>query len=182
MSSLSGGARQMQTRQVAAQTARHTLQQHGAEATRELREALGLLANPDDTSILGTALARAAAREIQRNPAFANDIRKEYGDLLRLRGSVRQSGTRKVPLEPLVALRHLDVRTIDAWAPPDPKDLIYVYGQDKLGRALHEYTLDMLKQTADRVQAQHPGTKPKSRASKQSVIDYIVQYSVGIAD
>lgn len=172
----------MQTRQAPAQTARQTLQQRGAEATRELREALGLLANPNDTSILGTALARAAAREIRRNAAFAQDVRKEYDDLAALSGSGRKSSTGKAPLEPLVALRHLDVRAIDPYAPPDPKDLIYVYGQDKLGRALHEYTLDMLKQTADRVQAQHPGTKPKSRASKQSVIDYIVQYSRGTSD
>lgn len=167
----------MQTRQAPTQTARQTLQQRGAEATRELREALRLPANPSDTSILGTALARAAAREIRRNAAFASDVRREYDELTALRGGGRKSNSGKPVMEPLVPLRYLDVRTLDPLAPPNPKDLIYVYGQDKLGRALHEYTLDMLKQTADGIQAAHPGTKPKSRASKQSVIDYIVQYS-----
>jgi hypothetical protein len=54
---------------------------------------------------------------------------------------------------------------------------MYVYGNDKLGRALQNYTLDMLKQTADMVQAAHPGTKPKSKSSKAAVIDYIVEHS-----
>jgi hypothetical protein len=52
-----------------------------------------------------------------------------------------------------------------------------VYGYHQLGRALQDYTLDRLKQTADKIQAAHPGTKPKSKSSKQAVIDYIVAYS-----
>jgi hypothetical protein len=35
----------------------------------------------------------------------------------------------------------------------------------------------MLKLTADKVQAEHPGTKPKSKSSKAAVIAYIVEYS-----
>ena len=74
-------------------------------------------------------------------------------------------------------IRYLDVRTLDPFAPPNPKDLIYVYGADKLGRALQEYSLDRLKQTAESIQQEHPGTKPTSRANKQAVIDYIIRYS-----
>ena len=66
---------------------------------------------------------------------------------------------------------------VDPFAPPDPHDIIRVYGYHQLGRALQDYTLDMLKQTADKVQAEHPGTKPKSRGSKAAVIAYIVEYS-----
>ena len=171
----------MQTRQAPAQTARQTMQQRGAEATRDLREALRLPTNPNDTSLLGTALARAAAREIRRNPQFAGEVRREYDELMALRGGGAKRAPSKAPQEPLVPLRYLSAQTIDPFAPPNPKDLVYVYGADKLGRALQEYTLDTLKQTADRIQAVHTGTRPKSRASKQSVIDYILQYS-GTAD
>jgi hypothetical protein len=52
-----------------------------------------------------------------------------------------------------------------------------VYGDDKLGRALQDYLLSMLKETSAKIEEQHPGTKPKNRANKQSVIDYIVQHS-----
>lgn len=161
------------TRTTRTQPARQSLHQRGANATRDLREALRLPTNPNDTTVLGTALAEAAAREIWQNPRFAEDIRQRYEELLRLRG-----GASKPTLEPLVVLRHTGT-TPDPYAPPNPKTLMYVYGDDKLGRALQEYTLDMLKQTADRIQAAHPGTKPKNRSSKQSVIDYIVKYSGG---
>jgi hypothetical protein len=63
--------------------------------------------------------------------------------------------------------------------PPDPKTLMYVYGDDKLGRALQDYTLDMLKQTAANIEARHPGTKPANRSRKDAVIAYIVKYSMG---
>jgi hypothetical protein len=62
-------------------------------------------------------------------------------------------------------------------APPDPKWLIQVYGQRQLARALQDFSLDMLKLTADKVQAEHPGTRPANRGRKAAVIDYIVQYS-----
>jgi len=54
-----------------------------------------------------------------------------------------------------------------------------VYGDDKLSRALQDYTLDLLKVTVERIQALHPGAKPKSKSSKAAVIAYIVEYSGG---
>jgi hypothetical protein len=66
---------------------------------------------------------------------------------------------------------------MDPLAPPDPQKLIYVYGADKLARALHDFTLYMLKETAERIQRQYPDTKPKNRASKSSVIAYIVEHT-----
>jgi hypothetical protein len=79
-----------------------------------------------------------------------------------------------VPIERSVSSQ---VVQINPFAPPDPHEIIDVYGYHQLGRALQDYTLDMLKQTAAKVQAEHPDTKPKSKSSKAAVIDYIVQYS-----
>jgi len=73
--------------------------------------------------------------------------------------------------------RDLPYRAIDPTAPPDPKWLTMAYGHHQLARALQDYTLDMLKMTADRVQAEHPGTRPANRGRKAAVIAYIVQYS-----
>jgi hypothetical protein len=163
---------------VAAQTTRQAVQQRGAEATKNLRARLHLPSNLSDTEIFQAALAEAAAEETKRNALFAGDIRRRYDEIAAMRGQpARRAATPgKKELEPLVAIRHTGAR-IDPTAPPDPQTLKYVYGDDKLDRALQDYLLSMLKQTSARIEAQHPGTKPTNRADKQSVIDYIVKYS-----
>jgi hypothetical protein len=130
-----------------------------------------------DGAILGTALAEVAVREIGRNPAFGREVREAYSELMQMQTSSTPRPTRQGrTLEPLVPLRHTGAE-IDPFAPPDPRELMYVYGSDKLERALQNYTLDMLKQTAANVQAAHPGTRPRSKSSKAAVIEYIVEYS-----
>jgi hypothetical protein len=170
----------MRTRASTAQAVRQTLQQRGADATHQLRAALDLPADLNDTTILGTALAEAAAGEVRLNAQFRAEVRRRYDELTALRSvpAKRQPAKPKVVLGPLVAIRHTGA-PIDPFAPPDPKTLMYVYGDDKLGRALHEYTLDDLKRTSATIEAAHPGTKPRSKAVKQAVIDYIVRYSTG---
>jgi hypothetical protein len=138
---------------------------------------LHLATDPDDVALLGTALAEAAVREIARNPQFGREVRRQYDELIDLRSRTAAPAKKKATqLEPLEPLRYSQ-RPIDPFAPPDPQELRYVYGDDKLGRALQDYTLYMLKQTAERVQAEHPGTKPTSKSSKAAIIDYIVKYS-----
>jgi hypothetical protein len=162
-----------------AQATRQAVQQRSAAATHSLREALHLPADLNDTAILGTAVAEVAARESRRNAQFAAEVRKVYDELAQLRKPTRARGqTQTQPLPPLVPIRRdLPWRPIDPFAPPDPQYLIQVYGSHQLDRALQEYTLPILKRTADVVQAAHPGTKPRNKSVKQSVIDYIVQYS-----
>ncbi len=80
---------------------------------------------------------------------------------------------RKQQSEPLVALRHTG-RLMNTAIPPDPRELIWVYGADKLKRALEEYRLTTLKLVADSVQCDFPNAPRPDRRSKQSVIDYIV--------
>jgi hypothetical protein len=89
-------------------------------------------------------------------------------------GSIKPKSRKPKP-ETLKALRHTG-KDIDPYGPPDPRDLRYAYGTDKLSRALQDYTMDRLKMAADKVQREHPGTKPTSRAKKQALIDYIVKY------
>jgi hypothetical protein len=162
-----------------AQINRQTLQQRGAEATRELREALHLPPALNDTAILGTALAKAAAVEVRRNATFAREVRREYAELTALRGQTSQREARRAAQEalpPLVPVRtDLPFRPIDPFAPPDPHFLSEVYGRQQLGRALQEYTVDILKRTAAATEARHPGTKPRNRGQRQPLINYIVE-------
>jgi len=174
--STSGGVRTSSNRQTPAQVVR----QRGIDATRQLRDALNLPTDLTDSAILGTALAEVAVEESRANPALASRIRQRYLDIASLRKPTAQNGARRraEPLPPLVPIRRdTAIRDIDAEKAPDPKFLIYVYGYAQLNRALQDYTLDMLKQTAAKVQDEHPGTKPRSKSSKAAVIDYIVEYT-----
>jgi hypothetical protein len=153
------------------------LKQRGVEATQRLRDALNLATDLGDSAILGTALAEVAAREIARNPQFGREVRQLYDELKQTQARPAPRTTRQPQaLEPLVAIRHTG-KNIDPYGPPNPQDLIYAYGEDKLGRALQDYTMDRLKMAAENIQREHPGTKPRSKSSKAALIDYIVEYS-----
>jgi len=181
--STSGGVR-MSTRASVPSRPRQTpaqlFKQRGIEATRNLRDALNLPTDLGDAAALGTALAEVAAEESRRNSRFADAVKQRYDEVMRLRAPVPKNGTRKQELPPLVPLERSQYSkrvVVDPFAPPDPHEIIDVYGYHQLGRALQDYTLDMLKQTAAKVQDEHPGTKPRSKSSKAAVIDYIVEYS-----
>jgi hypothetical protein len=161
------------TRSRPTQTARQTLKQRGVEATQRLRDRLNLATDLGDSAILGTALAEVAAREIARNPQFGREVRQLYDELMQMQA---RPAPRTTNLEPLEAIRHTG-KNIDPYGPPNPQDLIYAYGEDKLGRALQDYTMDRLKMAVETIQREHPGTKPASKAKKSALIEYIVQYS-----
>jgi hypothetical protein len=151
VSTSSGTRSTTASRPAAPRTAKQLLKQRGIGATQHLRDALNIPPDLGDGAILGTALAEAAVREMGRNPAFGREVREAYSELMQLQSSSAPRPTRQGRTqEPLVPLRHTDAE-IDPFAPPDPRELMYVYGNDKLGRALQNYTLDMLKQTADKV-------------------------------
>lgn len=166
-------------RQSATQGARQSLQQRGVDATRALREVLGLPANLNDTSVLGTSLAEVAAREMRQNPRFASEVRRVYDELAALhRPSGKRSRTAQEDLPPLVPIRRdLPYRESNPYAPPDPAYIIQAYGAHQLARALHDYSVEALKRTAAKIEEKHPGTKPTNRGQKKPLIDYIVKYT-----
>jgi len=169
----------MQTRQGTAHEARDTLQQRGAQATRNLRVAMQMPTHPKDEGILGIALAEVAAGEGRRNPQFASDVRQRYDELIDLRNRAARRASQHAqelpPLEPI--RRDLPYRKADPFAPPNPEYLIQVYGKGQLARALHDYTVDQLKRTAKEIEHTHPGTKPTNRGQRASLIAYIVAYA-----
>ena len=56
-----------------------------------------------------------------------------------------------------VAMRHLDVRTLDPLANPDVHDLEYVYGRGHVGAALDQYSIGALRDTAYSMGISKPG-------------------------
>jgi hypothetical protein len=168
------GSNNMARTAVEARPSAQELRQRGTGAIEELSAALRLPTG--SPTLLNTVLALAAAEEIRHNPTFASRIQRLHLELGGGQAGGTRGGTKKQPKEPLIALRHTG-KDIDPYAPPDPADLKYVYGDDKLARALDDYSLEKLKKTSAKIEAAHPGTRPKNKSSKQSVIDYIVQFS-----
>jgi hypothetical protein len=155
-----------------------SVKQRGEKATLSLRQALNLPVADGDTTAFAAALAEIASEESTRNARFADALRARYHDFMTQQPAAKR-GASKAELPPLVPIRRIEGYRADPFSPPDPHFLIQLYGDHQLDRALQDYTLDMLKETATNVQTAHPGTKPRSKASKQAVIDYIVRYSTG---
>jgi hypothetical protein len=155
-----------------------SVKQRGETATQSLRQALNLPAATGDAAVLGTALAEIASEESTRNTRFADAVRERYRELMAQQPAPKPGSTSpKEELPPLVPIRRIEGYRADPFKPPDPRFLIQLYGHHQLARALQDYTLEMLKETAVKVQQEHPGTKPTSRSNKKAVIAYIVEHS-----
>src|SRR5690348_15134447 len=153
-----------------------TVTERGALATKRLRERLGL----DNLKLLSTAVAEAAADEIERNPAFVARVQAIYQELVS-RQPTRPLRTRKAQIEDVELVPVVDMSgvTLDPFAPLDPYLLHHIYGSTQLRAALTGYSLAKLKEGMATVEARNPGTKPKSKASKAALIDYIVERVAG---
>ena len=124
------------------------------------------------------AEAAATRAEYVAHQARTGAVLSAEQKLAAQRGAAQQATkTQQPPLVPVGRLLPGERLTIDPAAPPDPMFLIRVWGKDQLDRALEPYMVDMLKQTAARIEATHPGTKPANRGQKKALISYIVQYS-----
>lgn len=152
-----------------------TVQERSVDATRHLRETLGL----DDLKLLATALAEVAVAESAQRPEFANRIKSVYAELQALKATPRRSSKAAKPSTKLVPIVAIDDVRIDPHAPLDPYFLKRLYGDSQLVAALDGYSLAKLKEAAAIVEQKHVGTKPKSKARKADIINYIVEHVAG---
>lgn len=151
-----------------------TAQQRGAEATRRLREVLGL----SDLKVLATALAEIAADEAQHNVDFGDRIRHAYREIELLPTQNRSS--RKIASKPkLIPIAAPGVVDIDPHGDLNPFSLVQLYGANQLRAALTEYSLSRLKEASAIVEQRNPSTKPKNKSRKDTIIDYIVEHVAG---
>lgn len=151
-----------------------TPHQRALEATRELRQELGL----DDVKALSTALAEAAAREVKRNRAFAQEVRAIYQELIQQPSAARPRKEKNLlpKLVPIVSPESVPRSNVnDIYGPPDPVFLYRLYGKDQLRLALGVFSISLLKEASEKLEQEHPGTKPKSKTRKADIIDYIVE-------
>ena len=152
------------------------VQQRTVNATTSLRQILKL----DDLKLLSAAVAEAAVEEAKHNPKFAEKIRTIYQELPSpKKSSAKRTGSKTATHRKLVPIGRVEGYEFNPFAPVDPEFLLKVYGAEQLPLALDEYTLVRLKEAAEILMRKHPGTKPKSRASKDGVIAYIVEMVAG---
>ena len=128
-----------------------------------------------DTSRLSIALAEAAADELTRNGAFARHVREIYDCLPEKAPRVpREDPLRALKIN-LIPLRPDANYQVNPSGPLDPYDLLEHFGAHQLTDALELFSLQRLQAAAKKVQAKHPGAKPKDGRQKPSVIAYIVE-------
>lgn len=155
----------------AVKTKPETPTQRAASAVKRMAETLQL----EDSKRLSFALTIAAAEYSQVDDVMASRVQAIYKELAP--GSVKTgSSTRDSSSsveDDLVPIKTVEGRYIDPAGPPNPYFLLELYGDKQLARALNRYTAPRLRLAVKEVQAQNPGTKPKS-GSKQAMIDYIV--------
>ncbi len=156
-----------------------------AEATKKLCETLGLTSlKSTQLKFLTIALAEVAAEEASANPSFAEHIKSKFQELAPVVGKKKSRSdpdyapkkliASKLENNGLVAINHIDISRLNPYADPDPFLLLEVYGDEQLPRALSQYSLAMLRRISGRFEKQQPGTKPKNKNLKDSIIEYIV--------
>lgn len=133
----------------------------------------------DDAKRVSAALAEIAAEEAARNAGFALRVRSRYDELAapsrRRSGSTRVTGP-KPPKRILVPLKIVETGEVNIGAALDPYRLYDIYGADQLADALREHATASLKEAVEFVQERHPGTKPKNKGQRESIIQYLVNY------
>lgn len=161
-----------------AKATRPNLRQRGIEATRNLRDAMALPTNIGDSTVLGTVLAEVAAEEGRRNQRFAEEVRRRYEEAMATHKPAPSGSRQSKELPPLVPIRRIEgAHKLDPFLPPDPAYLVRLYGRNQLERALQDYTVESLKQTAAQVEQQHPGTKPANRGRRDALMAYILEHA-----
>lgn len=154
--------------------------QYSAATLREIASSLGI-AHPGRSRVemVSTITAHVTHGRYSANFSPATSTRKTTSRAARARPTSRATSRSKADtLPPLVPI-HTDapLAPSDPYSPPDPARLIRTYGAPQLARALQEYSVDSLKQTAAKIEADHRGTKPMNRGQRNALIDYIVRYS-----
>lgn len=144
-----------------------------SEAGKTAARLLGL----DDPKRAEIALAVAAAEELDDNRAFASRVRAVYGILpvkqKRAGSSSKMPDVLSLNVKPI---KHVEGFTFDLSRPVDPYLLYEAYGGAQMRQLLQVATLPSLKQSSALVEQRNPGTKPKSKASKAALIDYIMEH------
>jgi hypothetical protein len=164
----------------ATNTQRLTPAQRIAEATQEAASLLEL----DDLKTLTAALVVSALEGARRNAGFAQHVRSTYEQMLppkkpaRAPAAKRQASKRADDVE-LVPIKDMRGHEVIPGAAPDPYFLLELYGARQLPPALGRYSLRDLQLAAEAVQQHMPGTRPKSKARRDSLIEYIVAHLVG---
>jgi hypothetical protein len=145
------------------------------EALKRARDQLGV----EDMKILTAALVEAAADTLHRDALLTARVRLAYKEMASRPAAKRQT-SKLVPWDvELTPVKRIEGYVANPALPPDPYFLYEAYGKTQLPIALGRYKLSDLLLAMEMVQGRNPGTKPKNKAKRDLVIDYIVQHITG---
>lgn len=140
-------------------------------AAKHIAEALRL----EDQKRVATALAIAAAEEVEYNPVFAERIRQAYNRLPATATRAKPVGPKALSVT-LVPVKRVEGFEFDTAAPLNPYLVYEAFGAHQLRTALDLFSVPKLQGAARMVMERNPKTKPQNMRAKGPLVDYIEQY------
>jgi|GEM_PF-6620436 len=156
-------------------------QERSLVAIRSLYQALGMTAlKPAEQKYLSTALVEIATDEIAHNSEFGKALIARLNELLPKKAE-KAKPTRKPAQQRNIdtvvlpqPIKYVPMSAFNPYQPPDPLLLQEGYGDENLPIVLETFTLRVLKQMASVVQEKIPGTKPRTVAKKEALVEFII--------
>ena len=150
--------------------------ERATEATSRLKKVLNLTdLTSADNKRLSLAIAEVVAEEAEENSRFADRIYRLYQELAPNKVKGRKKEELQYTGEDLVPITSAVGYSINVYGPPDPYELLKIYGKEQLPKALSLYKPAKLKETVARLMEEHPGSKPRTKTKPEDLIDYIVK-------
>jgi hypothetical protein len=151
-------------------------QDRAIEAAKQLCLMLDLgTLRPAELKLLTTALAEVVAREIPHNPTLAQEVISAFSEL---KPSLKPRTGNAKPLKDTTGkIRNKgSVKNLrfNSFATLDPFVLYEMVGSEQLPDALRTFSIPTLKEIAASVETSE-NKKPASKASKDQIVEYIVQ-------
>jgi hypothetical protein len=147
-------------------------------AVRRICQVLGLAEVPArQLPELCALLAEIASNEVRYNANFRNQVKSAFDRALEPKPKpVKPPRPPKAATPTLTPIRHVDPSRFATYGPSDPYALVEQYGHQQLSLALKKFLMPDLRKSAALVEQHNPGAQLKPKATKNEVIDFIVQH------
>jgi hypothetical protein len=161
------------------------IQALSSEATGKIRAALDFSPlGQADLKRLSAALSIAASEEIAHNAAFAARLKLLFDELkLSKKPATKNKGKgdwSNFMVDDLVPIATGINYDFNPTALPDPYFLLKLYGPTQLRKTLNRYNATLLREISKRLVLERGlTTKPKSKATKSELIEYIASQVAG---
>ena len=153
-----------------------TVAQRTKTATQGIVSSLGIPDAPAHEKAAVMAALEAISERLASDSDLRESVRQKYQEIAVMEAQKPQ----KADLGPTpIPIRSGTPEQFTPYGTFDPYRLVWQYGEHQLRAVLLRGTQRDLREAVSAVQARKPGTAPRNKASKDAMIDYIMEYVAG---